>query len=145
MERFFFSRPELVQLAKAKKMKKTRRPTFFSATPVEREKAAVRACGHLHIPPTTLLKFSVGNTVDDIRRQFVDCAGFRISNAFPDNIVELTSGEVVYVENYVVHAGSDTLFLIGRQFQHVRIISFQTFFFSFLRYEISFLSYCYSI
>lgn len=119
LERFFFSRPELIALAKAKKMKKTKRPTFFSATPVEREKAAVRACGHLHIPPTTLLKFTIGNTVKDIQRQYVDCAGFRLSNAFPDNIVEMTSGEVVYVERFTVHTRSETLFLVGRQFHQV--------------------------
>lgn len=105
-------------------MKKTKRPTFFSATPVEREIAAVKACGHLHIPPTTLLKFTVGNTVQEIKRQCVDCAGFRLSNAFPDNVVEMTSGEIVYVEKYVMHEKSQTLFFIGRQFLLVSKKSF---------------------
>lgn len=97
------------------------RPTFFQATPLEREKAAVLACNSLHIPPTTLLKFTVGNTVNGIRRHYVECAGFRLSNAFPDNIVELTSGEVVYVQKFMVHEQSDTLFLFGRPFLHVSI------------------------
>ena len=126
MERFFFSRPHLLALAKAKKMKKTKRPTFFSATPVECEIATVKACGHLHIPPTTLLKFTVGNTVQEIKRQYVDCAGFRLSNAFPDNVVEMTSGEIVYVEKYVMHEKLQTLFFIGGQFLLVSHHHFHT-------------------
>ena len=110
-----------MQQSLKKKKNRSTRPTFFRSTPIEREKAAVLACGGLHIPPTTILKFNLGNTVDGIRRHYVECAGFRLSNAFPDNIVELTSGDVVIIEKFVTHTPSDTLFILGRQFLNVSI------------------------
>jgi hypothetical protein len=86
---------------------------------MEREKEAVLLAGSLHIPSTTLLSFRIGNTVDKIKRHYVEFAGFTLSNAFPNNVVELLTGEIVYVQKFVNHAPTDTLFLVGRQFEEV--------------------------
>jgi hypothetical protein len=89
---------------------------------MEREKQAVLECGSLHIPPTTLLSFRIGNTVDSIKRQYAEFAGFTLSNAFPNNVVELLTGEIVYVEKFVVQSKTDTLYLVGRQFEEVLLL-----------------------
>jgi hypothetical protein len=86
---------------------------------MEREKQAVRQAGSLHIPPATLLSFRIGNTVEKIKRHYVEFAGFTLSNAFPNNVVELLTGEIVYVEKFVNHFPTDTLFLVGRKFEEV--------------------------
>lgn len=86
---------------------------------MEREIQAVKRARSLHIPPTTLLSFRIGNTVDTIKRHYVEFAGFTISNAFPNNVVELLTGGIVYVKKVVTHSEADTLFLVGREFGEV--------------------------
>ena len=87
----------------------------------EREVEAVKRFGHLHIPDSTVLHMKQGRkNVDGIKRVYLKCAGFQIRNIFPNNVVELVTGEIVYVEAFdVIGSTGNIVMLLGRKFRKV--------------------------
>jgi hypothetical protein len=77
----------------------------------------------LHIPDATVLQVRPGRKTEaGFKSEFLTCAGFEISNVFPNNVVKLTNGEIIYVESFHIQEISDRVLMLGRPFQQVSII-----------------------
>lgn len=105
-----------------KKVEGDREGSLLETAPNEREIAAVKRFKTLHIPDSTILSLTrTGKTRDGIRRMYLKCVGYRVRNIFPHNVVELESGEIVYVESFEVEGASGNLVtFLGRKFGKVR-------------------------
>lgn len=100
-----------------------RKNTLLEASACKREEDAVVHHQTLHIPDATVLQVRPGKkTEGGFRSEYLTCAGFEISNVFPNNIVRLTNGEVVFVESFNIHAKTDKVLIFGRPFEQVIII-----------------------
>jgi hypothetical protein len=112
---------EIEQLKSKTEDEAAKKNCLLDTPALRREVEAVKRVGHLHIPDSTVLHLKRGNkTTDGIRRVYLKCAGFQIRNLFPNNIVELVTGEIVYVEGFqVVGNSGNILMLLGRKFQTV--------------------------
>ena len=73
----------------------------------------------LHVPDATVLRLRNGNRVGGIKRRYLHCFGFVVSNAFPNNIVQLRTGEVIYVEDLRTDERDNVVAIVGREFQTV--------------------------
>lgn len=121
MEEYVHQIPELVCLAADKE-----NASVLDVSGTDREKAAVKAHSSLHIPHATLLRLRRGNRVNGIVRQYALCAGFRLSNDYPNNIGLFQTGrgpsdfEVVYIERFERQEPNDLVVPLGRRFNLVR-------------------------
>lgn len=98
-----------------------RKNTLLDATASMREEEAVVHHRTLHIPDATVLQVRPGRKTEaGFKSEYLTCAGFEISNVFPNNVVQLTNGEVVYVESFHIQNKSDKVLMMGRPFQEVR-------------------------
>lgn len=99
-----------------------RKNTLLDATASKREEEAVKLHKTLHIPDATVLQVRPGRkTEGGFKSEFLTCAGFEISNVFPNNVVKLTNGEIVFVESFHIQPRSDRVLMLGRPFQNVSI------------------------
>ena len=92
---------------------------ILRAKPSELEERAARRYHTLHIPDATVLCLKNGNRVNGISRRYLHCRGFVVSNAFPNNVVQMKTGEIVYVENFTNEERDGVVVLMGREFKTV--------------------------
>ena len=120
-EEFVHQIPELRCLAEDKES-----ASVLDVCGAEMEKRAVETHQTLHIPRATLIRIRKGNRVNGLARQYVHCAGFRLSNDYPNNIGLFRTGhgadevEVVYLENFDRLGPQGRLVPFGRRFHKVR-------------------------
>ena len=118
MEEFVYHIPELRCLAEDRE-----NASVLDVSGDEREKKATRLHNTLHIPDATVLRFRKGNKVNGVARQYVVCAGFRLSNDYPNNIGLFRTGaradefEVVYIEHF--DRIQEVVVPMGRRFRTV--------------------------
>lgn len=100
-----------------------RKNTLLDATASKREEEAVKLHRTLHITDATVLQVRPGRKTEaGFKSEFLTCAGFEISNVFPNNVVKLTNGEIIYVESFHIQEISDRVLMLGRPFQQVSIM-----------------------
>ena len=118
MEEFVHQIPELRCLAEDRE-----NASVLDVSGTEREMEGVKACGSLHIPQATMLRLRHGNTVDGVVRQYVVCAGFKMSNDYPNNIGFFQTGpavddvEIVYLEQFDRREPNNVVVPMGRRFR----------------------------
>ena len=95
---------------------------ILRAKPLELEVRTVRRYQTLHIPDATVLRLKNGNRIKGISRRYLHCCGFVVSNAFPNNIVQLKTGEIVYVESFANEERRGVVVMMGREFRSVSLL-----------------------